>query len=369
MQLKTLSLAASLAILSLNAYGEDYVNVEVLHYAENNSRTTVLAPSVEINKDFGTDYTLNVTAVADSVSGASPTYYKTDSSSGASAYSRGVTTSDKIKKGNVTYEEQRTALGANLTTRFANRDELKTGLNFSGEHDFYSGELSGSYLHYLDNSHNQSISFGGSFQSNQVLVKTDTSSGASEKKTNTIYTLQLGFSQVIDQKNVASIGTFYSAESGYLSSPYHNIVRNNTTVEAEKKPESKSAYGLKLGLISAINDNLSAHVDYRFYSDDWGITSHTVDSLFYYDLTNKITLGGGIRYYTQSKADFYGESFTTQQEASSDERFDSFNAITYKASLDYKMSDKLSLNVGVNLYDQSTSLQALSVMSGFKYKF
>ncbi len=372
MQLGKLSIVATLAIASMNAYGEDSINFEVLHYSENDSRTQVIAPSIEVNKDFGTDYTLNVSVVADSVSGASPTYYRTDTASGASAYSRGTTANSNIKKGNITYEEQRTALSANLTTRFDNRDELKTGINLSGEHDFYSGELSGSYMHYLDSSHNQSISFGGSIQNNQILVKTDTTSGASEKKTNTGFTGQIGFSQVLNQNSVANIGTFFTKESGYMSSPYHNIVREinaTTSVEAEKKPESKTAYGIKLGLISALGETLTTHLDYRYYSDDWGIASHTLDSLLYYELTGKITLGGGVRYYTQTQADFFKEKFTTEQFASSDERFDAFHGITYKGSFDYKLSEKLSYNFGVSLYDQSTGLQALSFTTGIQYKF
>jgi len=168
--LRMVSFITCLALATTQGFGEDYVRVEVLQYNENDSRVSVLAPTIEVNKEFGTDYTLNVDIVADSVSGASPTYY--DTASGASAYSRGVQNDPtKIKKGNVNFEEQRTAIGANLTTRFDSRDELQTGINFSAEHDFYSAELSGSYLHYLDGSKNQSLTIGGSYQNNQILKK------------------------------------------------------------------------------------------------------------------------------------------------------------------------------------------------------
>lgn len=368
MQLGKISLYASLFLVGNSAFSEDYINVQVLHYNESDSRVSVLAPSVEINKELGTDYTLNVNVVADSVSGASPTYY--DTTSGASAYSRGTQNDPtKIKKGNVTFEEQRTAVGANLTTRLSNRDEVQTGINMSAEHDFYSAEVSGSYLHYLDGSKNQSITVGGSYQNNQILVKTDASSGASEKMSNNVINLQAGFSQVLNSTSVANIGVFYSKESGYLSSPYHNIVRNGNTIEAELKPDAKTGYGIKFGYQKALSDTISSQFSYKYYSDDWDIKSHTLDSLFYYELNSKTTLGGGIRYYTQSKANFYAEDFTTQKFASSDKRVSSFNALTYKASVDYKISDKLSYNFGANLYDQSTGLQATYFTTGIRYKF
>lgn len=371
MQLNKLSSLASFLILSLNASAQDYVNVQLLHYNEGDARVSVLAPSLEINKDFGTDYTLNLDIVTDSVSGASPTYY--DAISGASAYSRG--NSSTIKKGNIDFKEQRNAGSANLTTRFDNRDELQTGISFSGEHDFYSGELSASYLHYLDPSHNQSVIIGGSYQNNQILVKCDdhsecdASSGASQKMTNNMVTLQIGFSQILDPESLVNIGAFYTAESGFLSSPYHNVVRNTTQVTNELKPDSRNGYGIKIGYQESLSERVSTHLNYRFYNDDWKITSHTLDTLIYYEFDKSLTLNGGIRYYTQTKADFYGEMFSNERFASSDERMNAFNALTYKVGASYKINDKLEYNMNANFYRQSSGLDATYFITGIKYLF
>jgi len=375
MQLGKLSVVASILIVAMNASAEDYINVEFLQYDESDSRTSVSAPSIEINKDFGADYTLNVDIVADAVSGASPSFYDADSSSGASAHSRG--SSSNIEYGNIEYDENRLAGAARLTTRFANRDELGVGVSYSTESDFYSFEGSLSYLHYLDDSHNQSLSLAASFQSNEVLIKectlnnscADASSGASEKMTNDAMSVQLAYSQVLDETSVANIGLFYTSESGYLSSPYHNIVRNGNFVEAEKKPEDRAGYGLKLSYQKALSDSLYTQLSYKYYSDDWGIDSHTVDTHLYYEIGDDWRLGAGLRYYIQSEADFYAENFTTQEFASSDFRVSDFDAITYKATLDYEITKDLSYNLGANFYDQSTGLSATFFTTGIKYKF
>jgi hypothetical protein len=364
MQLRKLSLIACALIVTTQVQAQDYVNFEVLQYNENDSRVSVTAPSIEINKDFGTDYTLNVDFVIDDVSGASPTYY--DAASGASAYSVG--TSTDIKYGNIEFTEQRTAVSANFTTRFANRDELVVGGSRSQEHDFYSSEASASYLHYLDDSHNQSIGFGGSFAMNEVLDRPDTLSGASHKETNDGFNLQLAFSQVIDETSVLSIGGFYGSESGFLSSPYHNIVRNGV-VRDEVKPDSRVNYGLKLAYQKALSDSFFAQANYKYYTDDWDIDSHTLDTKFYYEATSSLTLGFGLRYYTQSEANFYGDSFTNEEFASSDERVEAFDAITYKLDVEYKFTEDLSYNLGANFYDQSTGLQATFFTTGIKYAF
>ena len=84
------------------ALAEDFVRVQYLQYNESDDRIDVIAPSIEINKDLGTDYTLNFKMVGDTVSGASPSYI--DTSSGASAYNRGVVTDvNNIKKANVDF--------------------------------------------------------------------------------------------------------------------------------------------------------------------------------------------------------------------------------------------------------------------------
>ena len=375
MQLSKLSFAASALLVALNASAEDYINIEFLQYDESDSRVSVSAPSLEINKDFGADYTLNVDVVFDTVSGASPTYFDADASSGASAYNRGE--SSNIKYDNIEFEENRFAGSAALTTRFENRDELSVGISYSSESDFYSYEGSASYLHYLDSSHNQSLSFGGSYQSNEVLIKNcmnnpncvDASSGASQKMTNDVYNLQLGFSQVLDETSVANVGLFYTAESGYLSSPYHNVVRNGTFIEAEKKPEDRAGYGLKLSYQKAFSDTLYAQLSYKYYSDDWKIDSHTIDTQIFYEIGESWRLGAGVRYYNQSEADFYGEAFGAQEFASSDFRVSSLDALTYKASLDYAITKDLSYNLGANFYDQSTGLSATFFTTGIKYKF
>jgi len=83
-------------------------------------------------------------------------------------------------------------------------------------------------------------------------------------------------------------------------------------------------------------------------------------------------LGAGVRAYTQSEANFYNKNkdfFTNEEYASSDERLSSFDAMTYKASIDFKQNDTVSYNVGGEFYSQSTGLDASMITAGMKYKF
>jgi len=383
MQLK-ISLAAATLISSMALQAEDYVSVQYLQYNESDNRTAVSAPSLMVNKDFGTDYTLNVNVVADAVSGASETYY--DASSGASAFSRGIgVNADDVSYGNVEYEDTRVAGGATLITRFDNRDELTVGLNYSSESDFYSAEGSLEYMHWLTNSKNNSVSLGLSYQSNEVLVECtpdntstcDAGSGASQAMTNDAINAQVSYFQNINSESYAKASLFYIGDSGYLSNPYSNVVKNyidggTADIVGENRPDSRTAYGLSLKYANAITSNLSAHIGYRYYTDDWDIDSHTIDTDFYYELGSDWLIKLGLRYYMQSEANFYSaekDYFTNEEFASSDMRLGDFTAITYKTDVEYKISEDFSANFGVNYYDQSEGLDATYLMTGLTYKF
>ncbi len=380
MQLR-LSLPTIALIMAANAQAEDYVTFQYMQYQENDNRVSVSAPSLMINKDFGTDYTLNASFVLDAVSGASPTYY--DAGSGASAYSRGKNISaDRITYDNISFSEQRAAGSVIFTSRFANRDELILGGDFSKEHDFTSVSGSAEYMHWITPAKNQSLSLGLSFQSNEITarcvdrVNCDASSGASEKMSATAINTQLSFLQNINRSSYLKASLFYLIDDGYLTDPYLNVVRNNdgntADVVGEKRPDKRQAYGAVLHYANALNDAFTLQLDYRYYLDDWEINSHTIDSDLYYDLSPQWQFKLGLRGYIQSAASFYNGGanfFTDERYASSDYRLSDFNAVTYKSDIRYAFNRDFSMNLGLNYYDQSTGLKATYLMTGFRYNF
>ena len=84
-------------------------------------------------------------------------------------------------------------------------------------------------------------------------------------------------------------------------------------------------------------------VSYRYYTDDWGVDSNTLDMHYRYELNPKHYLEPHVRYYVQSAADFYHTSLIDGQ--------------TYDyASADYRLADMTSttigLKYGINLGDK-----------------
>lgn len=396
MQLNRLSLITILALSShASLHAENYVTIDFLQYNENDNRVAVSAPSASLSYDFGTDFNIKADFVNDTITGATPVWQSDTTTDGGSGASGRVVnnTGDYVYK-NQSFNDVRNAGSLVATRRFANRDELTVGANYSRESDYDSKSLSLDYMHYTDASHNRSINFGISGAFDEILVKSiangkkyrddddyedddyDGESGASQKETSNTINIQLGVNQILNETSSLKVDLFSVLSAGYLTNPHQRVVRNyNSAFQKlgdESRPDKRTAYGVALKHITLLGDSVSLSSSYRYYTDDWQINSHTIEENAYYEASKKLTLGAGVRYYNQTAASFYNaskEHFTDETYASSDERLSQFNALTYKGSVDYQISDNLSYNLGAEFYKQSTGLTATMITTGAKYHF
>jgi len=111
---------------------------------------------------------------------------------------------------------------------------------------------------------------------------------------------------------------------GYLGNPYRYIDIGPTRVP-ERLPDLRNGDALALRLITLLSETASFHVGYRYYNDDWSISSHTLDTALYKDVSPKWTWGGRLRFYTQTDSKFIRPIQDIQAT-------DSFVAIDYKNS-------------------------------------
>ncbi len=396
MQLAKLSLITCTLLASLNA--ANYVSLQYLYYDESDDRITVSAPSFEVNADLGVDYTFNFNGTYDAVSGSSPNYY--DSSSGASASAskqrrvpnradlgRGEATQEDVAYGNVDFYERRNALGAQLTQRLDSRDEIRYGLNWSLEFDTYVYEGSLEYMHYLDTAKNNALTLGFSYQrhANEVQCTDysggiysngcDSSTGSSKQIDSNHFNTQLSYSHVLDESSVIETSLFYLEEDGYLTNTYLNVVRDYNSaplIVNENRPETRNAGGIVFDYAKSIGDNSALQLSYRYYIDDWKISSHTPEIKLLYQATNSLRVDFGYRYYYQTSAYFYNgnkDFFTNERFASSDYRLSEFNAFEPRAGIIYQINRDVSYNLSYSYYEQSTGLSAQYIITGFKYIF
>ena len=83
---------------------------------------------------------------------------------------------------------------------------------------------------------------------------------------------------------------------------------------------------------------------YRFYTDTWGVIGHTGELGYVHPLgDNKWIFEGRVRYYTQSKADFYQDIFPRADFANfmaRDKELATYDAITAGVTRHLRVQDR-----------------------------
>jgi hypothetical protein len=344
-------LAALSGLLPLNAQAESppektTVAVKYANYEDSQSgwtRVSVNAPQFYLLAPVGKDWSVEASAVVDSVSGASPRMHT--QRSGASVMS------DDRKAGDV------------KVTRYFGRSAISGSVALSDEHDYKSTAF-GLQGRWSSEDNNRTWTLGAGFSRDKIDNQSNGVNTAINRRKNT-QEFMAGVTQVLTPLDIAQFNLTRSTGSGYFNDPYKTF---------DSRPDQRNAW-IALGRwnhqITALD--ATAHSSYRYYSDTFGVKSHTWDL----ELVKPVgawTFTPGMRYYTQSAARFYFDpvldSQGTYQEAatfqralaiagdkSADQRLAAFGALTVSMKVAYAFSPNTSADVKLDLYRQSTSLR------------
>lgn len=188
------------------------------------------------------------------------------------------------------------------------------------------------------------------------------------------WTASLGLTQVLN-KNAYLAGSFgYTRNTGYLSNPYKAVttifIDPNQTVNStgvlsgtslsllENRPAERNQWLANLSYVQHIEaaGGAAMHFDYRFYDDDWGITSHTFQLDWAQPLAEGWSVTPMVRYYSQDAADFYRPYLISAQIYPGKATFD---RQTQKVTLSTLNTAKLPAN-----YSSDARLSAYGALSG-----
>lgn len=139
------------------------------------------------------------------------------------------------------------------------------------------------------------------------------------------WTAHLGLTQVINQAAVANIGMNYSRSTGFLENPYKfswfygpasfltpDLDTKSFQAFIEQRPDERNLFNWNIGWSQYVEPlDAALHFKYGYAHDDWGINAHTFEGDWVQPLGGGWSVSPRIRYYSQSKADFYQPTFTS----------------------------------------------------------
>lgn len=136
-------------------------------------------------------------------------------------------------------------------------------------------------------------------------------------------------SQILNPVATIQSAVSITEQSGFLSDPYKLI---------DVRPEDKTQFAWSTAYRHFfVGANAAGHINYRYYHDDFGVSSHTVDLAWHQNIGRDFRIVPGMRYYSQSAADFFTNIDNAlrppTEYQSSDYRLSAFGAISGTLSL------------------------------------
>lgn len=274
----------------------------------------------------------------------------------------------------------------------------------SSEYDYFSIGFGGGYA-YLFNEKNTEISLNaqGFFDIWNPQYPTELSMGffdsrivgngsyapsfnTFENVTRNSYSLSLVFSQILSKKLQGSLFTDILYQNGLLSTPFQRVYfgdRENFFIDdfqladdVERLPNTRFKIPLGARLNYYLSDRFILRSYYRFYTDDWGVQSHTANLEIPVKLGDKFTLYPNYRFYTQTAVDYFNAknvALSTSSFYTSDYDLSGYKAHQYGMGFRYKdiFTSAKVFNFGlktvdfrVHKYDRSDGLDAFIVSFG-----
>lgn len=115
----------------------------------------------------------------------------------------------------------------------------------------------------------------------------------------------LSYSQIINDRFQVMFLADLVQQNGYLSLPFHRVYFKDNSVHQENLPNSRLKIPLGFRANYFVGDMFIIKTYYRFYTDNWGLTSHTADIEVPIKITPFFSLSPFYRYYTQTAAKYF----------------------------------------------------------------
>ncbi len=219
---------------------------------------------------------------------------------------------------------------------------------YSSEVDYEGKAIFGNYVRQL-NEQNTALGIGVS-QSFDIWKPVFDRALPKDNRNET--KLDLSINQLITPKFSLQAVYSYMYSEGFLSSPYHYVPQNDIA-KFENYPDKRTGQAVAFKGVYLLNRDNAMNFSYRYYTDDWDISSHTVNVEELHDFSRNFTSGLRLRYYTQTKSNFVKDVGTytlNDKYFAVDYRMSAFDSYTIGIPIIHKMKDGDKVTASIDYY-------------------
>ena len=171
----------------------------------------------------------------------------------------------------------------------------------------------------------------------------------------------VGVTQVVSRRILTQLNYGLGRSTGYLSDPYKMLSRVNSssgkTIDylSERRPDSRIRQTIFWKTVFHLPSDV-IHLTYRYYWDDWSISSHTAEIKYRFNAGNHLYFMPNFRYYKQSGAEFFKYSLLNDAAlpnyASADLRLAPMQSTTTGMKVGYDFSQDMTASLRVEYMQQ-----------------
>ncbi len=318
-------------------------------YREASGRIEVEAHYVRADIDLGTAMKLSVEGVEDTITGATPT--------GQPMREDGVLPMTRLieTRHAIVTDLARTWPGATARVQYAR----------SNENDYLSNGFSGSWIQDF-NEKNTQIQLGFSYIDDDI---TPDFFARPERKISR--DLLVGVTRILNANTTLTINYSRGHATGFLTDPYKLVQKTIEPLPGlplaltfpENRPDERDK-NILFAQLTLYIENLRASVETsaRYYRDDHGIRSGTLELAWFQRLGSRVVVRPNVRLYRQSAADYYHVNLdatpimplpnpdASTPFYSSDYRLSKFDGLTVGAKVVYNHNDRWALDATFERY-------------------
>lgn len=350
-------------------------------------KLTDFTPTIVVSVPLNADDVLTIDAGVSAYTSASSSNidpFDSDGRADPFVASSGASSSDLWAGGNLSYAHSSD-----------DRNNIVSGkVSLSSEYDYFSVGFGGSYTK-LFNEKNTELSV----QANVYLdtwkliypieLRESPTFRELGRKNRNSYSLGLGFSQILSKNVQGALSLDVVQQQGLLSTPFQRVYFSDfpdrfredfqLADDIERLPETRFKLAIGGRLNYYINEMFVIRTYYRYYFDDWGITSNTASLEIPIKINDKFTLYPSYRFYNQRAADYfypYNIALSTDEFYTSDYDLSEFSANQYGVGIGYTdiftkfelVSFGLkSVDLKYNYYERNSGLHYNLISAGFKF--
>lgn len=330
-----------------------------------NEKVRVIEPQIFVKHQITEDTEINASFVLDTWTAESDTIL--DGNTGASG---------EGKKGQA-------RVAPNIGVRKeSGKSTYGMNLGFSSEYDYTSKNISLDYARSFKND-NFTLGLGLQYYADTVglfqSINPPQDAVMNKKNNRDIYALSLGASQILTRSDIVEFDFTYAKAKGRLESTASTVSIGGVR-ELEVLPGQRERMALSGKWVHAIGEDMSFHLSYRNYFDDWGARAHTMRFAYLFSLRDdQDYLEFAMRLHSQKRVDYYKDSFSiSEQYMTSDSDMSKFTSlepsVMYTRSLgDIKVFGK-SLNdaewvTGATYGKRNTGLSYAYLQTSVSFSF